>query len=619
MKLLKRFNVQPGWTWDQTMKATIKDPQYRALKDPKDRKAAFEKYATDVRAQEKDREKERLEKLRKDFGVMLRRHLEIKHYTRWKTARPIIEGETTFRSTNDDTERRQLFEEYIVELRRSNIESEATKRKSAMDELVGLLKSLDLEPYTRWSDAHDRIQENPTFKGNERFKTLSKSDILTAFENHIKSLERTFNDTKQKEKNSKARKERQNRDAFLALLQDLRNQSKIKAGTKWMSIHPLVANTPAYEALLGQPGSTPLDLFWDLVEEEERNVRMLRNDVYDVLEDKRYEVTPKTTFEQFMDVMAADRRTAAMSADTLSLIFSRIQEKVNKRAEEDKHASLRHQRHQIDALRSRIKHLSAPPVTLSSTWDDVRPTIAHLEEFKALDSEDGRKQAFEKVLRRLREKEEDAERRRTSREVRNGTGANDGGHRRRTVTPELDAYEADRRKAMADRERQYQKAAHSGLSPPPPPHRERDRDRDRDRERDRDRRGYPPDLDPRRLSHYDREPRHRDRDDRRDRERDREFDDRPPRARGPPLSREKVDYGDQGLDYGDGSGRLGGSSSGRRRRDSNGSVESRKRRRRDDRRTRTRSPEGGAKAEKVEGKEEAGMRSGSEEGEMVEE
>lgn len=615
MKLLKRSNVQPDWTWDQTMKATIKDAQYRALKDPKDRKAAFEKYAIEVRAQEKDREKERFEKLRKEFGVMLRRHPEIKHYTRWKTARPIIEGETTFRSTNDDTERRQLFEEYIVELKKANIESEAIKRKSAMDELVGLLKSLDLEPYTRWSDAHDAIQENPKFKGDEKFKTLSKSDILTAFENHIKSLERTFNDTKQKEKNSKARRERQNRDAFLALLHDLKIQGKIKAGTKWMSIHSLVASSPAYEALLGQPGSTPLDLFWDIVEEEERSVRMLRNDVYDVLEDKRYEVTPKTTLEQFMDVMATDRRTVAMPPDTLSLIFSRIQEKVNKRAEEDKHASLRHQRHQIDALRSRIKHLSAPPVTLSSTWDDVRPAIAHLDEFKVLDSEDARKQAFEKVLRRLREKEEDAERRRTSREVRNGSGSHDAGHRRRTVTPELDAYEADRRKAMADRERQYQKAGHSGLSPPPHSHHERDRERDRDR----DRRGYPPDLDPRRLSQYDRETRHRDRDDRRDRERDRDFDDRPPRVRGPPLPREKVDYGDQGLDYGDGSGRLGGPGGGRRRRDSNGSMESRKRRRRDDRRARTRTPETVAKQEKVEEKEEVGMRSGSEEGEMVEE
>ena len=104
LKLLRRSGVQPEWTWEQTMRTVVKDPQYRALKDPKDRKAAFEKYAVEVRMQEKDRAKERLAKLRADFGTMLRSHPEIKHYTRWKTARAILEGETIFRSTGDDIE-----------------------------------------------------------------------------------------------------------------------------------------------------------------------------------------------------------------------------------------------------------------------------------------------------------------------------------------------------------------------------------------------------------------------------------------------------------------------------------------------------------------------------------
>lgn len=342
------------------MRATIKDPQYRALKDPKDRKAAFEKYAVEVRVQEKDRAKERLAKLRSDFGIMLRRHPEIKHYTRWKTARPIIEGETIFRSTNDDTERRQLFEEYIIALKKANIEREAVTRKSAMDDLVSILKSLDLEPYTRWAEAHDIIQADEKFQGDDKFKTLSKSDILTAFENHIKSLERTFNDERQRDKNSKARRERQNRDRYLDLLNELKSAGKIKAGTKWMQVYPEVQDDPRYVAMLGQAGSTPLDLFWDMVEEEERALRLIRNDVLDVLEDKRYEITTKTTLPEFNSVMSTDRRTAVLPPDTLSLIFQRLYDKVVRRTEDDKHASERHQRRLIDALRSKIKHLSSP-------------------------------------------------------------------------------------------------------------------------------------------------------------------------------------------------------------------------------------------------------------------
>lgn len=291
LKLLRRSGVQPDWTWEHTMRAIIKDPQYRALKDPKDRKAAFEKYAVEVRLQEKDRAKERLAKLRTDFSIMLKSHPEIKHYTRWKTARPIIEGETIFRSSNDDNERRQLFEEYILELKRANVEGEAITRKAAMDELVEILHGLDLEPYTRWSEAQGIIQSNQRFQGDQKFRTLSKSDILTAFENHIKSLERTFNDVRQQQKNQKSRRERQNRDRFLGLLNDLKRSGKIKAGSKWSSINPLIEKDDRYIAMLGQSGSSPLQLFWDLVEEEERALRSTRNDVLDVLDVSRSSVT----------------------------------------------------------------------------------------------------------------------------------------------------------------------------------------------------------------------------------------------------------------------------------------------------------------------------------------
>jgi pre-mRNA-processing factor 40 len=284
LKLLRRNNISPDWTWEKTMRSIIKDPQYRALKDPKDRKAAFEKYAAEIRIQEKDKAKERLEKLRTDFATMLKSHPEIKHYTRWKTARPIIEGETIFRSTDNDHERRQLFDDYIIELKKANLDQEASTRKVAMDELVEILRGLDLEPYTRWSEAQGIIQSNPRFQGDEKFKTLSKLDILTAFESLIKSLEKTFNDARQQQKYQKARRDRQNRDRFLSLLHELKKSNKIKAGIKWSSIHPLIATDERYTAMLGQSGSTPLDLFWDMVEDEERVLRSTRNDVLDVLD-----------------------------------------------------------------------------------------------------------------------------------------------------------------------------------------------------------------------------------------------------------------------------------------------------------------------------------------------
>jgi pre-mRNA-processing factor 40 len=151
-----------------------------------------------------------------------------------------------------------------------------------LDELVDILKGLDLEPYSRWSEAQGIIQSNQRFQGDQKFKSLSKFDLLTAFENHIKSLEKTFNDARQQEKNQKSRRERQNRDHFLGLLHELKASNKIKAGSKWSQVYPLIKADDRYQAMLGQSGSTPLDLFWDMVEEEERALRSTRNDVLDV-------------------------------------------------------------------------------------------------------------------------------------------------------------------------------------------------------------------------------------------------------------------------------------------------------------------------------------------------
>lgn len=109
---------------------------------------------------------------------------------------------------------------------------------------------------------------------------------------------------------------------------------------------------------------------------------------------------------------------------------------------------------------------------------------------------------------------------------------------RSSRSPEVDAYEADRRKAIADREKNYRKggAADTLLSPGRRSDRDRERDRERERERERDfdrpsrsRREPPP------LSHYDRE--------RRDREEERE---KMYRRRGDPRgSIDELPYGDE--------------------------------------------------------------------------
>ena len=231
--------------------------------------------------------------------------------------------------------------------------------------------------------------------------------------------------------------------------------------------------------------------------------------------------------------MQNDRRTANIDRDALSLIFERVRQKIfisvcskaniyqlhekaSRRSEDDKHQAERQQRRAVDTLRSYIKHLE-PPVRADDSYERIKPRIEKSEEYLAIKSDELRRSAFDKVIRRLKEKDEDAEKDRNKRRERASVDRgmhrerdrgerphrSGGRHARMSRSPEPDAYEADRRKAIADREKNYRRgSAADGLLSPRRADRERDRG-DRDRDIDRPHRS-------RREDPYERERRERD-------------------------------------------------------------------------------------------------------------
>jgi pre-mRNA-processing factor 40 len=250
--------------------------------------------------------------------------------------------------------------------------------------------------------------------------------------------------------------------------------------------------------------------------------------------------------------MRKDPRTANIDEQSMRSIYDYVLAKVKKREENNRLAVESTERDAVDKLRSVIKHLD-PPVSLSDTWEVVRPRVEKTDAYRALKSDTVREAAFDKFMSRLKEKEDDrrskrsdrdrdSRRDREPREYRNGHSES---HRRRTRTrsPEHDPYAEERRRAAQGRESRYRNNDSTGLSPPP-----------RRREDDRFER-------PRRSpagDHYAR--------DRRERETERERSY---------VSRADPREGSVGmLDYGDSGGRT---SSNRRRRDSDESTSKRDR------------------------------------------
>ena len=178
--------------------------------------------------------------------------------------------------------------------------------------------------------------------------------------------------------------------------------------------------------MLGQAGSTPLELFWDVVDSLEIEFRLKRDYVLDVLEvvpsdtkltqEKRYEVSESTKYEEFKSLMATDHRTSIIPEALLERIFTNLVRK------SQRHSSNRPSRKKSDAFRSLLRHM--PEVTYESTWEAIRPLVVDKEEFKAVESEEERAVVFEKVIRRLKEKREEEKR------YREGEGSTRGPSKR---------------------------------------------------------------------------------------------------------------------------------------------------------------------------------------------
>ena len=129
-------------------------------------------------------------------------------------------------------------------------------------------------------------------------------------------------------------------------MQQLVNEGKIKARTKWKTVYPLFSNDDRYFSMLGNPGSNPLELFWDCVDGLDQKLDAKLSVVNDVVyrhnaklqlesgdkyEDmkadsdgvKAFAVGPETTEVQFLGVVKSvgDDAITNMSSGDLHEVF----------------------------------------------------------------------------------------------------------------------------------------------------------------------------------------------------------------------------------------------------------------------------------------------------------
>jgi pre-mRNA-processing factor 40 len=222
-------------------------------------------------------------------------------------------------------ERKDVYDDVVFALTEKEKEQEKQQRERNRRVIAKVLHSMTSITYrTTWNEALKMIPDSRLFKKDEELKEMDKEDMLIAFEDHIRGLEREEDDGKQKDRERERRKFRKNRDAFLVLLDELHSSGKLTSVSLWKERYALISSDHRYHSMLGQPGSTPLDLFKFYVEDLKARLYDEKKIIKEILKDTGYEVEVETTFDQFTAHIASDPRSDSLDRGNMKLTFASV-------------------------------------------------------------------------------------------------------------------------------------------------------------------------------------------------------------------------------------------------------------------------------------------------------
>ncbi|KAK9748413.1 hypothetical protein RND81_02G055300 [Saponaria officinalis] len=400
--LLEHANVQSDWTWDQAMKAIVNDKRYSALKTLGERKQAFNEYLGQRKKQEAEERRMRQKKAKEEFTKMLEESTELTSTMKWSKAITIFEDDERFEAVEKPKDRQELFENYLVELEKKEKEKAEEEYRHNREEYWKFLESCDfIEVNSLWRKVQDRLEDD------ERCSRLDKIDRLEIFQDYMRFLEKEEEEQKKLQKEQVRRAERKNRDEFRKMLEADILMGSLTAKTSWREYCSKVKESDAYLAVAHNTlGSTPKDLFEDVIDELENQYHDDKSRIKDAMKMCKVTMTSAWTFEEFKASILSEIGSPLISDVNLKLVFDEQLERVKEK--EEKEAKKR-QRLVVDF--TDLLH-SLKEITVESSWEDCRELVEDSEEYREIGEESLAKQAFEDYVAYLQEKAKEKEQKR---------------------------------------------------------------------------------------------------------------------------------------------------------------------------------------------------------------
>ncbi|KAK3160963.1 hypothetical protein QOZ80_1BG0069460 [Eleusine coracana subsp. coracana] len=440
--LLESVNVESDWTWDQAMRVIINDKRYGALKTLGERKQAFNEYLNQRKKVEAEEKRFKQRKARDDFLTMLEECKELTSSTRWSKAILMFEEDERFKAVERPREREDLFENYIVELHKKEKAKAAEEQKKHVAEYRAFLESCDfIKANTQWRKVQERLEDD------ERCSRLEKIDRLDIFQEYIRHLEKEEEEQKRIQKEQTRRQERKKRDEFRKMMEEHVADGTITARTRWRDYCTQIKDSHAYLAVASNTsGSTPKELFEDVMEELEKQYQVDKSQVKEAVKSGKIPMTTSWTLEEFQTAIMNDDAFKGISTINIKIIYDDQIERLREKEQKEVKKRQRLGENFSDLLYS-IKEISA-----SATWDDSKQLFEDSQEFRALDSETYAKELFEECVVHLKERLKEKERLREEEKAKKEKEREEKERKK-----EKERKEKDRKEKERDREKEREK------------------------------------------------------------------------------------------------------------------------------------------------------------------
>lgn len=395
-ELLRDRNVPSNANWDQCVKIISKDPRYAAFKNLNERKQTFNAYKTQKIKDEREESRLKAKKAKEDLEQFLMSSDKMNSQMKYFRCEEVFAGTRTWTAV-PEPDRRDIYEDCIFNLAKREKEEARLLKKRNMKVLGELLESMtSINHATTWSEAQVMLLDNVAFKNDVTLLGMDKEDALIVFEEHIRTLEKEEDEEREREKKRMKRQQRKNRDSFLALLDSLHEEGKLTSMSLWVELYPIISADLRFSAMLGQSGSTPLDLFKFYVENLKARFHDEKKIIREILKEKAFVVQAKTSFEDFATVVCEDKRSASLDAGNVKLTYNSLLEK----AEAIEKERMKEEVRRLRKLENEIKNewLEAN-VSVAEPYESAKKLVEHLEAFALYEKEIGVEKIWEDFVK----------------------------------------------------------------------------------------------------------------------------------------------------------------------------------------------------------------------------